>query len=60
MTSTLADHKRHQLLLDLFQLFAVHGTDLAHTKGNIALANKLLVILVKNLLRGFIFQITSC
>ena len=47
MTATLTHHKRHQLLLDLLKLLAVHGTDLTNTKGNITLTDKLLVILVK-------------
>ena len=59
MTATLTHHKRHQLLLDLLKLLAVHGTDLTHTKGNITLTDKLLVILIKNLLRRLILQITS-
>ena len=59
MTATLTHHKRHQLLLDLLKLLAVHGTDLTNTKGNITLTDKLLVILVKNLLRRLILQITS-
>ena len=54
MTSTLAYHKRQQFFFNLFKLFAVHGTDLSNTKRNISLADKFLVILVKNLLRGFI------
>ena len=60
MTSAFADHKRNQTLFDLAQFICIHGADLTYTEADISLCNKLLVILIEDFLRRFVFQIASC
>src|SRR5699024_12544797 len=50
MTSAFADHERLKFFLDRLQFFLVHGADLSHSESNISLCDKLLVILIENLL----------
>ena len=56
--AALALQMGRQILPDSLQLLRVHGIDLAHAEGNI-LHNKLLEILVKDLLRRLIPEIAA-
>ena len=60
MPSALAHHKRNKTLLDFHQLLVVHRADLAYAETDIILRNELLVILIEDFLRRFVFQIASC